>query len=512
MAFSTRTNRKQFKDLPEELREALFADAPQFEIIPRELAEELQAFVVENTEDSVTIAAVDPTDTALRKFVKQRIEKPVTWLTATREDVSRVLTESTQDIREEISRLITRYTQGDTGKIASAVDRLISFALEKQASDIHIEATSEDTAVRFRLDGILHQVLTIPQDAHDAVIARLKLLADLRIDETRRPQEGRIVGPQFPDVSLRISTMPTLHGEKAALRVMDDSHKDFTLSRLGFSKTHEETILRNLKKPFGMILTSGPTGSGKTTTLYGLLGCLERKDMNISTLEDPIEYGLSFVNQIQINPHLDLTFSSGLRSLLRQDPDVIMVGEIRDTDTATMAADAALTGHVVLSTLHTNDAPSALTRLVEMGVQEFMVASTVNLVISQRLVRKICKQCVHEEKLEPIVLQKLKERQDIITVLTDAGVTPEVLEQGTFRKGKGCSACLDTGYAGRVGIFEILEMDKPVHDAFLTQQSADHIARAASKQGFQSMLHDGLEKVDQGITTFEEILRVTKSN
>src|SRR3989344_55800 len=314
----------------------------------------------------------------------------------------------------------------------------------------------------------------------------------------------------MPDTSIRISTAPTLYGEKAALRIMDDSHKNLTLANLGFSQAHEELLRRNAEKPFGMIVTSGPTGSGKTTTLYGLLNLLKKDDINISTLEDPVEFAVNGVNQIQVNPRFDLTFASGLRSLLRQDPDVIMVGEIRDSETVVMAANAALTGHLVLTTIHTNDAPSVFTRFLEMKVEDFVVSSIVNLVIAQRLLRKVCDGCGKEGKISPAVLKKIEERKDVVFELESRGINSNSLKTKKLRSGKGCDFCLGTGYRDRIGIFELLEPNQKMCDLVLEHASADKIRDAARESGFRDIIADGIGKILEGKTTFEEVLRTTR--
>jgi len=273
----------------------------------------------------------------------------------------------------------------------------LTCALERKASDIHIEPTRGTTIVRLRIDGRLHEIFRLSETLHTTAIARLKVLANLKIDESRLPQDGRIEQDNT-GVSFRVSIVPTLYGEKAVLRLLTDSNKDLDMDVLGFSKKQQEIIMRNIDKPYGMIVASGPTGSGKTTTLYALVSKLMKADLNISTLEDPIEYALSGVNQIQVNTRIGLTFASGLRSLLRQDPDIIMIGEIRDIETMSMATNAALTGHLVFATMHTNDAPSALTRFLEMKVEDFVVASIVNLIVAQRLVRRICRNCKEKKR------------------------------------------------------------------------------------------------------------------
>lgn len=479
-------------------------------LMPRELVEEFRAFVFENNGEGVKIAAVDPRLSALRNFAKKRFSQGVKWFLATESDISFILKNYVRDFQEEISRIITLNVESN-GNIVALVDSIINYALSEQVSDIHIEPKKNELAVRFRIDGILQTVLRLPPELHPAVIARFKILANLKIDDSRHPQDGRIEPEKFSDLSFRISTIPTLYGEKIALRVLDDSHKELFLQKLGFSEEQEKILLRNIEKPFGLIINSGPTGSGKTTTLYALLSLLSKERVNISTLEDPIEYALAGVNQIQVNPKFNLTFASGLRSLLRQDPDVIMVGEIRDSETAIMAVEAALTGHLVLTTLHTNDAPSAFTRLLEMKVEDFAITSVVNVVIAQRLLRRICDKCAKKEKLDDRIVKKITERKDVTDALKAMKKNTNDLISQPFLAGGGCDACKQTGYSGRIGIFEVLELNKEIHDLILEHAPTERIGTAAKKTGFRDMMADGIEKVFAGITTFEELLRITRN-
>jgi type II secretory ATPase GspE/PulE/Tfp pilus assembly ATPase PilB-like protein len=343
-------------------------------------------------------------------------------------------------------------------------------------------------------------------------MARFKIISNLKIDEYKRPQDGRIEPEEFPQVSLRVSVMPTLFGEKIALRVLDETSRNILIDELGFNEEQKNIILKNLEKPFGLIVASGPTGSGKTTTLYALLQLLKKEGTNISTLEDPIEYTLEGVNQIQINPQFNLTFATGLRSLLRQDPNIIMVGEIRDSETAVMAANAAMTGHLVLTTIHTNDAASAFTRFLEMGVEDFVVSGTVNLVIAQRLVRRVCPHCAQEGTIDATILKKIKERPDVINALEirAPGISKK-LDTEKFLIGTGCKKCYDTGYLGRIGLYEVLAPDKKIQDAILEHEPAASIEKIAIKGGFKNMVSDGVDKIFQGKTTFEEVLRTTRN-
>lgn len=480
-------------------------------LIPPDIIEDLGAFAFEKNGNTIKIAAKNPNDASLKEYCSVKFPgTAIEWFKATDDELKNFLNKLDRDYRTEISRIIDD-GKSENGNTVRLVDLLILYALKEKASDIHIEPLRNETVVRFRVDGVLHQVISMSKDFHTPLVARFKILSNMKIDEYRRPQDGRIEPENIPDTSIRISTAPTLHGEKIALRILDDSHKNFAIDTLGFSRAQGEILERNIEKPFGMIVTSGPTGSGKTTTLYGLLNLLKKDGINISTLEDPIEYGLQGVNQIQINPRVDLTFASGLKSLLRQDPDVIMVGEIRDTDTVVMAANAALTGHLVLTTIHTNDAPSVFTRFLEMRVEDFLVASIVNLVIAQRLLRRVCGVCAEERTIDEAVLKKIGERKDVVKILEKNGVSAANLASRKFRIGKGCKTCIQTGYSGRIGMFELLELNKEIHGLILEHAPAEKIKQAAEKSGFREMLYDGIEKVLAGITTFEEVLRTTRN-
>ncbi len=479
--------------------------------MPRELVEEFQAFIFSKRGNKVEIAALNPENENLRNFAKERFGDNVEWFCAQKEDIDFILKNYSQDFKEDILKLISLGV-GTNGNIVELGNLIIGYAVSEQASDIHLEPLRYDSVVRFRVDGILHSVLTLPKNIYNAVVARLKLMANLKIDDYRHPQDGRIELDRFTNVSLRISTMPTLYGEKVVLRILDDSHKDLSIAHLGFSQEQENLIMRNIEKPFGLIVASGPTGCGKTTTLYGLLHLLKKDKINISTLEDPVEYAVNEINQVQINPRANLTFASGLRSLLRQDPDVIMVGEIRDSETAIMASEAALTGHLVLTTLHTNDAVSVITRFLEMKVEEFAVASTLNLIIAQRLVRKVCDVCGKEVQISESILGRIKERKDIVEALKLMGKDVNKLKSMKFRVGSGCEACMQTGYRGRIGIFEVLEVTKPIYNLIISHTPSEQIKEEAKKNGFCEMIVDGLQKVFSGVTTFEEVLRATRNN
>ncbi len=378
--------------------------------------------------------------------------------------------------------------------IIRLLNALIQQAIKEKASDIHIEPYEKDLEVRFRIDGILRKVITPPKIIKDALVSRVKIMAGLDIAEKRLPQDGRIrliAGGR--DIDMRVSIVPTTHGERAVLRILDREQGLKGLWELGLSKQQERIIENLVKRPNGIILVTGPTGSGKTTTLYAALNRIDRDERNIITVEDPVEYQLKGVGQIQVNPKIGLTFASGLRSILRQDPDVIMVGEIRDVETAEIAIQASLTGHLVLSTLHTNDASSAITRLLDMNIEPFLIASSLTAVLAQRLVRTLCPQC----------------RESYTPTAEESSYFDHQIKPSSLNKGRGCGYCADSGYSGRTGIFELLRVDNEVRRLITSRMDSQTIKDYTLSTGMPSLFSDGLLKASQGITTLEEVLRVT---
>lgn len=376
------------------------------------------------------------------------------------------------------------------------VNMLISRAAEVGASDIHFEPYENRLVVRYRIDGVLHEVETPPKRLQPAITSRLKLMAKMNIAERRLPQDGRVrVRVQNRSIDIRLSTVPTVFGESLVLRLLDRSAVFLTLETLGLESAELEMFETMISRPHGMILVTGPTGSGKTTTLYAVLDRIKSSERKIITIEDPVEYQVEGVNQIHVIPKIGLTFASGLRSIVRQDPDVIMVGEVRDRETADISVHAALTGHLVFSTVHTNDAPSAVTRIADMGVENFLIASSVIGILAQRLVRKVCEECAVEAAPDPILLGKADIRD---------------LPSGTYRAGRGCEACNMTGYRGRVGIYELMAMSDELKKLVLHNTSAGVLREAATREGMRTLREDGLEKVRLGITTLSEVIRITQ--
>lgn len=402
---------------------------------------------------------------------------------------------------DQFRKIIGELTLGPEISIIKIIDEIISYADEMEASDIHIDPNESCIRVRFRVDGVLKDICEISKEIHLEIISRFKILSGLRTDEHNAAQDGRfrsIVGAG-KSIDMRVSIMPTYYGENIVIRLLRENSENFTLETLGFSLKDQEKILNAIKKPSGMILATGPTGSGKTTTLYTLIKTLNSKEISIITIEDPIEYSISDIEQIQVNPRTELTFAKGLRSILRQDGDVIMVGEIRDAETAGIAVNTALTGHLLLSTLHTSDSATTLPRLLDMKIEAFLVASTFCIAIGQRLVRKICQHCKTPKNLTE------EEYLNLSLILKN-----KILEgHRLFHHGRGCEHCGGSGYKGRLIINEVLVADDEIRNAILLKASAYELKQIAIKQGMTTMLEDGIYKAISGLTTIEEVLRVT---
>lgn len=384
--------------------------------------------------------------------------------------------------------------------IIDLVDKLVEQAHLRGASDIHIDPSRDAFRMRLRVDGVLQESWELPKHIHPEIISRIKILAGMRTDEHQATQDGRFrhIFPNGETLDMRVSIAPTYHGENVVLRLLSDNAANYTLEMLGFSEGDQEKILTAIKRPHGMILATGPTGSGKTTTLYTLIKMLNSADISIITIEDPIEYAVEQVEQIQVNARAGLTFANGLRSILRQDPNIIMVGEIRDAETASIAVNTALTGHLLLSTLHTNDAATTLPRLLDMGIDAYLVASTINIAIGQRLVRKTCEKCKEEVTITKVVEENL----------AAIPLKNPVKEGDLFYRGSGCEACGGSGYSGRLCISEVLVANQGIREAIMQKASSAELRKLAIKGGMTTMLEDGFAKARAGRTSIEEVLRV----
>jgi len=387
--------------------------------------------------------------------------------------------------------------QIDSGPVVKLVNTIITKGVEAGASDVHIEPYDKEVRVRFRIDGILREIMKPPKRMHKAVVSRIKIMAKMKISEKRLPLDGRMkVKIKGKPIDLRVASLPTMYGEKIAMRILDRSAISFNLEDLGFEQEQFESFMQAIRMPFGIVLVTGPTGCGKTTTLYSALEKINNLEVNITTAEDPVEYSLVGVNQVQMHDAVGLTFASALRSYLRQDPNIIMVGEIRDRETAEISIRASLTGHLVLSTVHTNTAAATITRLVNMGVEPFLLSSTINLIVSERLIRKVCLNCSEEVEISPDYLKRV-------------GFNPDEFDGVKFYKGAGCPICNGTGYKGRIGIFEVMTLTPKVRELILEKVSTDKIQKTVVKEGMKTLRDVAISKLKKGITTVDEVLKET---
>lgn len=479
--------------------------------VPEKLARAHRMIPFMITDTEFHIAMEDPKDFEALQIIQRLTKKKIVPHYISSADLSSSLNQYKKSIKKEFAKIMKEHVK-QTGKVAKAdiakaavdlpvikiLDTILEYAIAERASDIHIETLHNALAVRFRIDGRLHDIIKLPKEIQPAVLARIKILSQLKIDEHRIPQDGRFKFI-YADTSLalRVSIIPSFYGENVVMRLLFESTRPLSLEEIGLVGKQLNILRQNIKKPHGMILVTGPTGSGKTTTLYTVLNILNSIEVNICTVEDPIEYGIHRVNQIQVNPNTGLTFAAGLRALLRHDPNIIMVGEIRDQETAEMAIQASLTGHLVLSTLHTNNAAGAIPRLLDMNIEGFLVASTVNLVIAQRLVRRLCPACIKRVEPNQTANNLFKKYR------------PQV-KKITIFKSEGCEECHNTGYKGRIGIFEILEVSAKIRDMITQKVSGDKILEQAQKEGMTMMIENGLDKVSSGLTTIEEVIRAVR--
>ncbi len=496
-------------------------------IIPEPIVQVHGIVAYDTTSTEIKVAMIDPQDVEIIDFVAKKSGLKVAIALTSPSSIKAVLKQYHRGLKAEFEHINevpidTSSTPEDLKQLATdvpvirVVDTLLEYAVYEGASDIHIEPNENDTIVRYRVDGVLREVMTLPKKVQSGVVARIKILANLKIDEHRLPQDGRFkIQTDEYGVAFRVSILPVYDGEKIVLRLLNESAQILTLEQLGFQPSVFELVKRNITKPHGQIFVSGPTGSGKTTTLYTILNIINTPKVNVSTIEDPIEYRMPGINQTQVNPKIGMTFAAGLRSLLRQDPNIIMVGEIRDEETAEISAHAALTGHLVLSTIHTNDAVTVIPRLTEMKVPTFLIASTTNLIIAQRLVRKICPHCIESYVLSKQAVAELAKQINVEflleTLIKASAILPDQkVEDLLFYRGRGCKACNDEGYKGRVGIYEALSMTEKLSKVILENGHADDVRTAAIAEGMVTMTQDGFLKAKAGITTIEELLRVTK--
>ncbi|KKS16600.1 MAG: Type II secretion system protein E [candidate division WWE3 bacterium GW2011_GWA1_41_8] len=479
-------------------------------IIPEKIARKMKAVVFKKDEANVYVAMVDPSNLEIREMIFKKTGKKVVVYLTTARDIEGALRVYRKDIQKALNLLLSGDSE-NTDKIFEEVpvekitNSLIEYAYQDKVSDVHIEPDEKHCLIRFRIDGVLQDVLKLPIFLHDRIVMRIKIMSNLRTDEHLAPQDGKMrMKLERENLDIRVSIIPVVEGEKVVLRLLSSRSRRMSLADLGMGEEDMRKVTKAFNKSFGMVLSTGPTGSGKTTSIYSIIKILNSRGKNITTIEDPVEYRIGGVNQIQVNPKANLNFSNGLRSILRQDPNIIFVGEIRDDETAAISVNAALTGHLVLTTLHTTDASTAIPRFIDMKIEPFLVASTVNAIIAQRLVRKVCEVC--SEPIE-IRTKDLTKNLPIDVIKKNFGSKENV----TVFRGKGCKVCRGTGYSGRIGIFEVIEVSKNIRKLINEKCDASTIWKEAVKEGMTTMLDDGLRKCLKGETTIEEVLRVTRT-
>lgn len=513
-------------------------------IVPEPIARKHNIIAFEKDGNKIKVAMLDPEDLQTIDFIRKKTRSKILPCLTSEKSIRHVLTQYQKSLKAEFGEIINEnvkfasiVNETKAGSAATPqekeeevlkkraeelpvikiVDMLLKHAILQQASDIHIEPEEKEIVIRYRIDGILHDVMFLPKEVLSAIIARIKVLSNLKLDEHRLPQDGRFkIETEDYKFSFRVSILPIMDGEKVVMRLLNESSKGLTFEQLGFRDKALEAVQKNIHRPHGMILVTGPTGSGKTTTLYTIMDILNTNQVNISTVEDPIEYRMPRINQTQVSPKIGLTFAAGLRALLRQDPDIIMVGEIRDEETMHIAINAAMTGHLVLSTLHTNSAAAAIPRLLDMGSEPFLLATTLNVIIGQRLVRKVCTSCSEEYFLKKEDIIELGKKVNINSLLETIkrekilGAQIDSWEKIKFTRGKGCPRCNNTGFKGRIGIYEVLEVEDDIRSLVSKRAEASEIESRAIEKGLLLMLEDGFIKAAQGATTIEEVLRVTQ--
>jgi len=488
-------------------------DSDLLDYIPEAVAYAQKTVALEQDKDTLKVITSNPDNYTFFKLLEKKSGKKVKVFYVTPFNIDQALKRYKGDLRREVKNLLEELEKNPVKKeqnIVELVSLLMEYAYTNLASDIHIEPLSEIVVVRFRIDGIMHKVAEYSKELHNQVVSRIKIMAKLRTDEKAAAQDGRFeMETAVQKIDVRVSILPITEGENVVMRLLMQRGRWFTISDLGLSESDLKKIRNNAVKPYGMILVVGPTGSGKTTTLYAILQYLNKPEVNIMTIEDPVEYNIEGVHQTQLNPAKDITFPKGLRTIVRQDPDIIMIGEIRDEETVDIAINSAMTGHLVLSTMHTNDSATTFPRLLEMGAEPFLVASSVNVAIAQRLVRSICQDCKEEYYLSETELKYFDSEPELAELLKNIAKVDDLSKVKLYR-GRGCKICNDTGYYGRNAIFEVLELTEELRNLIIGKSSSDMIKKKATEQGMTPMIHDGIIKVLEGKTTLSEVIKVTK--
>lgn len=511
------------------------------QIVPAPIARKYNIVAFEKSGDNLKVAMLNPDDLQTIDFIQKKTGLRIVPCLTSKESIQEILKQYEKSLQAEFGDMIDSDAESISGmakreqieeggdaktleKVAEdipvvrIVDTLIKHAILQQASDIHIEPTEKEVVVRYRIDGVLHDAMSLPRNVQQGLVARIKVLSNLKLDEHRLPQDGRFkIETEGYKISFRVSILPVFDGEKIVMRLLDESAKGLTLEKIGFEGRDLEVMHREVKKPNGMILVTGPTGSGKTTTLYTVVDILNTPEVNISTVEDPVEYRMQRINQTQVVSKIGMTFAAALRSLLRQDPDIIMVGEIRDGETMEIAMHAAMTGHLVLSTLHTNSAVATIPRMLDMGAEPFLVATTLNVIVAQRLVRRLCPDCRKSYVMTPEELKTLEDNFDMKEMLSVLGESSLAKQKKinnwddvTFYRSGGCARCNSEGYRGRSGIFEVLEVTETIERMIVEKASSEDLEREARRGGMHTMIEDGMIKASLGATSIEEVLRVTQ--
>lgn len=478
-------------------------DPDTVQLVPREIAKRYQVMPIRTENNQLFVAMADPMDYFAIEELRMATGYQIVPAIATKDELQRAITkyyDLQQSLEEAMGDFVTEEEVEEAGitdedsPVVRLVNQIISNAVQQRASDIHFDPQELELKIRYRIDGVMMTERSLPKSMQSVLTARVKIMANLNITESRVPQDGRIkMTVNFKPIDIRVSTLPSIYGEKIVMRILDLSNALDSFDKIGFSEENAAKFQKMIERPNGIVLITGPTGSGKSSTLYAALNKLNDETKNIITIEDPVEYQLAGINQVQVNEAVGMTFAAGLRSILRQDPDIIMVGEIRDLETAQIAIRASLTGHLVLSTLHTNSAVAALTRLTDMGIEPFLISSSLSGVVAQRLIRRVCRDCgQYEEPTE-------REKQ----IFREAN-----MDIDKVKRGRGCPSCHNTGYRGRIAIHEVLEIDDKIRELIMGSASAAQIRQYVMERGFKFLLHDGLDKVQKGLSTTEEVLRV----
>lgn len=480
-------------------------------LIPERVAKAQQVIAFKHGKDAISVAMTDPENYELVLLLRKAFHQPVAVSYATPSGIEEALKKYQKDFLEQARELVTRMAKTPQEEDAvKFVELMLRAAHKSRASDIHIEPEEDNVVVRFRVDGSMQEMLRYPSGFHEKVVFRIKILSRLRTDEHAQAQDGRFdLKTTSGPLNLRVSILPITNGENIVMRLLSERFQRLRLEDLGLQDDDLKKVERAASLPHGMILAAGPTGSGKTTTLYAILHILNQPDVNVMTIEDPVEYNIQGIRQIQVNPRTNLTFEAGLKSIVRQDPDMIMVGEIRDPQTASIAVNAALTGHLLLSTLHANDSATTFPRLFEMHVEPFLIASSVNVIIAQRLVRKVCTHCIESFAIDAETARAIEADPGLKKLLVAQSGEADIRKLRLYH-GKGCSYCGDIGYSGRMGIFEILDVNEEIRGLVVSKANSDVIRDKAIALGMRTMMEDGIKKVFKGMTTLDEIIRVTK--